>query len=177
MYWIGTIVLVLIILSFWRYFHQKYATLKFKYKLYSLRDRLRKMAINGEIKSEWIFEFFDTSLSKAISESYYITLFRLSTLAVIHENDQELVEFSKKLEKDLSIESNIKEIQESYFLAVKTYVLDQHYVSITFIIKPIVVLVFGTAAAASKFNQWLRGILVYPETSASEKFAYKVILN
>lgn len=172
MYWIGTIVLILITLSFWRHFHQKYATLRFKYKIYSIRDSLRKMAIKGEIESNWMFDFFDTSLSKAISESYYITLFRLSTLALIHENNQELIKFSKKLDNSISANPKIKEIQEEYFLAVKSYVLDQHYVSINFVIKPLSVLIFGAATAASKFNQWLKGILVYPETSASEKFAY-----
>ncbi len=172
MYWIGTIVLVLVILSFWRHLHQKYATLKFKYKIYSLRDSLRKMTINGEVEPNWMFDFFDTSLSKAISESYYITLFRLSTLATIHEKDQELMKFSEKLENEISLYPKIKRIQEEYILAVKSYVLDQHYVSINFILKPLAVLILGTATAAYKFNQWLRGILVYPETSASEKFAY-----
>lgn len=171
--WFGILILLLIVLAVWRRYHHNYAMLKFKYTIYSLRDQLRLMAINSELdKDNWVFDFFDTSFSKAVSSSYYITLIRLSILSVVHEKDEALVKFSKKLDDELSNNPKLKELQIQYIDAVKSYVFDQHYVSMNFIIKPIVVLIFGTAIAASKLNQWLKGILVYPETSASDNFAY-----
>jgi len=171
--WFGVLILLLLVLIVWRRYHHNYAMLKFKYTIYSLRDQLRLMAINSELEKEsWVFDFFDTSFSKAVSSSYYITLMRLSILSVVHEKDVALMAFSKKLEEEFAKNPKLQKLQQDYIDAVKSYVIDQHYISINFIVRPIVVLIFGTALAASKLNQWLKGILVYPETSASDHFAY-----
>ncbi|MEM9679474.1 MAG: hypothetical protein AAF901_04050 [Bacteroidota bacterium] len=171
----GSIVMALIILSVWRRYHHSYAALNFKYKIYQLRDKLRLLVVQNKISAEdWVFDYFDNSLSKSISLNYYLTIFRLATIGLIHEKDEDLIKFRQKLNKEIEDKPELEELYADYINAVKEYIFDQHYVSIM-IIKPIVVLILGAAVAAQRLNQLLKGILIYPETSASDHFVYEKV--
>lgn len=164
-------VLVLITLSVWRRFHQQHSNLKFKYKLYALRDEVRELAYHNKIECDgWLFDYFDESLSKAISESYYITLFRIVMLDFEHKREPKLKEFKAKLEAEVSNSKEMLGIFQRYKDAIKDYVIDQHYVSIKFILLPIIRLTSATSKAAHYFNRWVKGVVIFPETSASERY-------
>lgn len=174
MLWFGPVILIFIVLMVWRGFQQKYATLKFRYKIYALRDHLRKMAIVGEIdEDDWTFSYFDKSFSKAISESYYITIFHLLMLAIAHSKDEQLQILSEELTEALEKNPQLQSLQADYIDAVIDYMKDQHYVSVTFIFKPLISLIFGAAVMGYYASRLVRGILIYPETSASNKFTSK----
>lgn len=170
----GIVIFLLLVLSVWRRYHIRYSAVKFKYEIYRLRDKLRMLALNKDIDpNSWIFDFFDNSFSKAIRERYYITLSHLLMLTFVHENEDNIDQFSDKLDKELGANKALMELHSEYLLAIRRYVRDQHYVSFNFILKPIAVLVFGAATTASRFNSWLRSVLIYPEISDSSRFAMK----
>ncbi len=163
--------LIMLILAVWRRFHQKYVNLKFKYDVYALRDELRLMAQNGVIdKDGFLFEYYDDSFSKAIAESYYITIFRIVLLAKKYELDPRYKELRSTLDNETKKIPEIQELKLRYAAAIQTYVTDQHYVSARMIIIPLIKLAHGTAWTTKKFSKWLKMVLVFPETSASEEY-------
>lgn len=171
---LGSILSILLVLSLWRRYHHSLAALKFKYKLYALRDRLRMLSVDGVVNcDDWVFDFMDRSLSKSISDSYHITLVRLILLNFAHSEDLELGRFNEKLERTFASNPEFEKIRTEYLLAVKEYVIDQHYVSVNIILKPGARVIFGASTAAFKLNSWLKGILVYPETSAYNSYALR----
>ena len=166
---------LIVFLSIWQRYHHKYLMTKFKYQIYSLRDRLRFLAINSKVDCEsWVFDYFNHSFSKSIRSSYYITLFRLFILSIIHKNDKNLDNFYDQLMDEISKNEHLQKIQEEYVEAVKSYIIGQHFISTTFFIKPLSQLILGATKAAQELNRQLKGILIYPETSAS---SYQPILE
>ena len=171
MEWFGPLIVVLFVLAVWRRLHHRYASLKFKYKLFELRDRLRRMAIEGEIDCDsWIFSYFDTSFSKAIQSYYWITMFRMFVLAVKHEDDPALERFRTRMEAEVGQNKSLKDLQDEYIEAAKIYMIEQHKVSI-YLVKPFVYFIFGAAAVAKRVEENSRGVIVYPETSTSRKYS------
>ena len=165
---LAIIIIVLFLLALCRRLHQSYEALKFKYKLYALRDQLRKMAINNKIDSgSWLFDYYDNSFSKAISEAYYLTLFRVVILEFKYNDSKEFENFAKKVEFESRKYPELEQIRKAYFEAVKSYLLNQHYISVNFFIKPVAKLLIGASTTARKFNKLLEGILFFPETSDS----------
>ena len=169
MVWFAPIILTLTFLAFWRAAHLKYVSLKFKYRLYELRDELRTLAINQEVDCDnWLFEYFDRSLSKAISQHYHITLFWLASLGYKYRNDKDLHELSRIITSEFKKVPKIGKIRKEYLEALTEYIEDQHYVT-HILVKPVIVVFIGASNAAKKVNDWIRDSLVFPETSASFK--------
>ena len=169
---IYTLLLLFFVFAFWRKMNNSYSNLLFKYEIYKIRDQLRAKAIANEIPSDnWVFYYFDKSLSKTIAESYYITLFRMIVLVVLHGADEKLLEFNKKFQNEIEKNPELKSIHSSYMNSIKKYIISQHYVSIQYIIKPVLSPLVGTTRLASIFTKWARELLIFPETSESQKFA------
>lgn len=164
-------ILILVVLGVWRKFHQSKANLKFKYDLYTLRDELRMMAYEEKIdNNSQIFDYFDYSLSKAISESHYITLFRVIALMFKHVHDEEFHKSFKQLERETNKYPELVSIKKRYNCAIQDYILDQHFVSGYCFMLPLAKLIKGTSWVARQVNKLVAGVLVYPETSASGNF-------
>lgn len=168
----GTVFLVLVFLIFWRKVHIEYHTLLFKYKLYALRDKLRNLAIEGKIDSNnWIFDYYDNTLSKFVNQAYYVTLFRIVMLVLKNGGAKELSVFASKVNAEVEKIPELKSIQQEFVLACGKYIKEQHKIPYKCVAKPIIIpFIGGIAIFAKKFNMYLNALLVFPETSDSSRF-------
>ena len=165
------ILLVVFCMALIKRFHQNYVQLKFKYRVFALRDRLRRMVLMGDIDiDDQLFDYYDKSFSKAISKSYYLTLFHVSLLAVKYYNQKEIIEFEEYLNEQTGKNEKLRKIHNDYLLSLREYLVSQHYMSIYLFILPVAKLVIGTHLVKKKFNQLLEGILIFPETSHTKRF-------
>lgn len=161
---------IIFLLAFWRKMHQRYHWLVFKYKVYALRDQLRTLAYQGKIdKESWIFEYYDNTFSKAIGKSYYITGFYVSMLAYKYKDDEEFIQLKRKISIETKSNPVLEELTDSFVLAVKKYIREQHFVSITCIIAPILILLYGTQKVTQKFTESAANLLIWPDTSDSKR--------
>ena len=159
-------IMVLFLLALWRKMHQKNEQLKFKYKVYALRDKIRYKAITGEIDpNHWLFDYYDNTFSKAISRSYYITLLSVLVLNFKHQDEEELHKFSKKLIKETEKEPVFREIYYEYLNALLHYIVMQHMVSMKFIIKPVALPIIGAKKLSEILEKYMKNLLYFPETS------------
>jgi hypothetical protein len=128
--WLIITLLAFSLLAIVRKLHHYYATLKFKYAVYELRDMLRFAAIEGKInKKSFVFSYLDSTFSKAVKQSYFITLFHIITSGVIHEKDESLKEALSNLYKEVNKNSVAKKLLKDFTKAGRNYVFEQHYVS------------------------------------------------
>lgn len=165
--------MVVTLLAFWRRMHLHYSQLRFKYDLYTLRDRLRRAAMYGEVSAEsWVFDYFDRTISKNIGQSYYITLAHIIILGYRHENDENLLKFKQKLKKETEGSEFYKKLQSDLQEASVRYVMNQHYVTVNWVLVPILTPIFGTAVLLSKLNGWMSKTFILPEVSDSNRLAY-----
>ncbi len=158
----------LAILSLWRKLHQSYKERKFKYRVYGLRDELRRLVIEGKLSADnWIFEYYDKTFSIAICQSYYLTLFRLLMLKRIHFGDAELNEMKNKVDVETSKNPELVKIREKYLRATEKYIVGQHFVSFLTLILPFITAILGTKLITAAGRKFITNILVFPETSDS----------
>lgn len=170
---IAIVVFILVIIAIARYYHQNYVSLKFKYEIYSLRDNLRMAAIENRIdKDDQLFEYFDVSFSRVISESYYITLFRVIFLFFMYGDDKSVLEVNKIIDEETKKNPFYDHLRNEYHKCLRNYMVEQHYISFTFIIKPLSKIILSPAMAASKFKSILKGSFYLPEISASGKHKF-----
>lgn len=167
-----TIILLLVFcMALIRKFHHNYVQLKFKYRVFALRDRLRRIALMGDIEiDDQLFDYYDKSFSKAISKSYYLTLFHVSLLAVKYYNQKEIIELEEYLIEQTKKNKKLQEIHNDYLMALREYLISQHYISIYLFILPVAKLAIGTHVVKKRFNQLLESILIFPETSPTKRF-------
>ena len=163
-----SIIACLILLVTLRKFHQNYSQLKFKYKLYELRDRVRRLKLEGKFdgKSDWLFDYYDQSFSKSISRSYFVTLYSLIIFSMRHGGDTQLKAFNKALYEEIEDSEDLQLLSKEYVDAVEYYVFDQHYISYKFVMRPILSLLLG----AKKMSEIISGVLTYPEVTVSNKY-------
>lgn len=77
---------------------------EFKMRLYALRDKTRLYAIENKIdRNEWIFRYFDESISKTISKIDYLNIFIISILHSRQTNNKNYLDFRKKSKNQLMI--------------------------------------------------------------------------
>ena len=171
----GFFLALVFFLFIWKRVHIHYQTLIFKYKIYAVRDRLRLMAIKGEIdRNNWVFDYYDNTLSKVINESYYITLFRLCILFVKYRNFEPLQKLNIKLNEEIAKSEILRNIQKDFTEAVKEYVFEQHKITVKYILIPIIFPLIGLTVATVKLNSWINSITVFPDTSDSKRLIAKV---
>lgn len=166
---LATILFLFILLANLRRHHQRYAEQKFRYELFTLRDKLRRLAIEGKIDCESkLFDFFDLTLSKAINEYYYITLIRLIVLNRKHSEDTKYKKAYDNLMKDCDSNKESKYIKNQYERVVTEYVIKQHYVSYRFF-KPVIMFFSAATIVKRKFREIIHSVAYLPETSATDK--------
>ena len=162
---VGIIFLLLLILSFWRRMHQMLVDKEFRYKVFSLRDDLRKLALTGKVKTDsWIFRYLDVSFSRAINESYYLTLIRVMVLRLRYQHDPGYEEFEKKFHLALDENQELKKLLNLYYQALHSYLANQHYIGYHFFMKPAIVVLIGAHTASKKLKEGIELTLYYPDS-------------
>lgn len=163
-------VIILVLLVFIRKLNLKKVELKFKYDVYQLRDELRRDAIEGKTNTDnWLFEYFDVTLSKMVSESYYITLFFMIVANFRNESNPNYQVFKEKVFKDIEADEYYKGFHQKLNAVASDYLLRQHFFTTTFLV-PIVGLILGADAMRKRFNIWVDKLTIDPQTSASSEY-------
>lgn len=99
---------------------------KFKFNLFSLRDRLRYSEATGEIASNhWFTYYLDSTISKKIKTIYCINVYTYFFLFLRYQNNQLLLNFSNKINDELNQNSTYKSIYNELVRLQLDYLLDK----------------------------------------------------
>ncbi|MDA9563385.1 hypothetical protein N9R81_01775 [Flavobacteriales bacterium] len=162
---------LLVILALWRKKHIDLATVRYKNKLFTLRDKLRRYEIEGKLggDDQWVFDYLDKSISKLIKQSYYITFFYIFISNVKHEENESLTAFGAKLGKAIDGNHALKNIVDTLVSDTLFFIRDQHTVTYL-IVKVIANPIIGLNGLIRRMNGWVNNIIVLPETSMSGSY-------
>ncbi len=165
---VSSLILILILLVIWRNYGQRKAELAFKYRLYTLRDQLRKEAISGKIDSkDWKFSYYDKSISKAVSNAYSITLFSIVLHWMKYNDNEEFMKFYHRLEGEVKEDPFYSELKKELNEATLEYIMGQHDVSFRVFFKPLLTALFGFKVIQKKFLRSINSVFYLPEISDS----------
>lgn len=163
----GIIMGLLLLIFLFRSKRNDYLQQKYKYKLYALRDELRRLEAEKYKEDHlWAYRYFDKALSTTVKKSYHITFFYLAFLFLVHKYDSKTKKAMDKLNGILKDSPELRSISERFIEATHEYVVDQHLVS-SMVLKPFI----QTGYWAVVLKNMLAKIYVYPETSESYKLA------
>lgn len=163
--------MVLFILSLCRQLTQNYNERKFRYKLFAIRDRLRRLEIEGKIDHKnRIFDFYDLSLSKMINESYYITAFYVIMLSIKQKDNVKLNQIKALIDLETDKIPELKVIRQAQTKAVAKYIRNQHFV--TFILLKFLLAPFkGAYYISKKVKSLSESASFFPQTSAISNYS------
>ena len=158
------ICVTLFILSVWRRFHHQLAEKKFKYRMFALRDRLRRMAIEEKIDcNHWYFRYMDRSFSHSIRDAYFLTLFRILWAGSKMKYEKSFVDFMRKLRVAEEEHPEVRQLLVQYQRDLHEYLVDQHYIGYTIFIKPLVSLFIGARKGQRKLTEAMKATLYVPK--------------
>lgn len=148
--YIVPIVIVYIILkAFW----VEYVTLKAKYKFYSLRDKLRMMAITKEVdEDDKMFDYLDISISKTINELPNLNVWVVIYYYFIHRKDTNFLKFQSDIGIHLRANPKFKEVYDSYTENAVLFSLSKSVVSVLFV-SAVILFVRKTISILGRFNK------------------------
>lgn len=156
--------------------YQERLTLKYKYKFFALRDKLRQSVIDGRIdKNDWVFDYIDTSISRTVSELDNLNLYSSVMLMKYHKNDAFIKAFRIQLQESLKRNHVLTALFEEYGSISSAYIIEKHI-----LLK--LLLIFGIKSVTSTFR-WLQKVTRYfnrvalslrfwPETSSISRFGH-----
>lgn len=171
----GISVTLLLLWALTRKLYLSFISRKFRYRIFELRDDLRRLAIDGKVdKDAWVFDYFDKSFSKSIAEYYYITAFRLVGSSMRIKGDEEFEKFSRKLDNELEKNEHVKELVEKYYSIVADYVFNKHSISMKYFILPIFAPIVGMNNLVRGFKAWSDNAINTPDMSDSGKYLSRI---
>lgn len=169
----GIFFFLIFLLAIWRRSHVHYAHIKYRHALYELRDELRLKAIKGEIDSNhWLFNYYDKTISGLVANTYFITLFFFMGVAFIHAKDHKLPNFRVDLEKDINKNPYYKDLDARISKASACLINEQHYISINFILLPVLRPIMKGISLFVKGKNELGKITSVPEITNKNHLAY-----
>jgi len=122
-----------------------------RYRLFDLRDKLREMAISGEIKSSsWLFAYLDSSIAKTIRLLPELSLWKVLAIYVVYKNDPHVSAARDHLLKSLLQPENkaFADIHGEMILTLVVYLYRRHL--------PVIGVSVMTAVALSAIGRKLR---------------------
>lgn len=103
---------------------------KFEHKLYALRDKLRRLAIEKKVDSnEKIFDFLDLTLSQLIMNSYDITIAYTIFNRNYNKDNKQLQELKAEITELINTNAHYKSIMKGIRRSMDEYFKDQHRVT------------------------------------------------
>jgi len=139
------IILIIVLVGWWaRNLYFRKLTALYRYKLYSLRDRLRFEYIKEETeKKSEAFDFLDYSISKSIQYLDCLNIYTIAYLSVKASKNQNFIDFnewmSKKLRDNKILSNYYKEFNQITYEFIK-----KRFVISFFSIKVIVLYIIGS---------------------------------
>jgi uncharacterized membrane protein YbaN (DUF454 family) len=159
----------LLAFNIYKKLNNRYQEELFRSSLYELRDELRMLAITKKVKAHNIeFDYLDYSISKTIQESYFITLFYVVSLEVLHKRHESNIKNYKEGYEVLI--SNIDKNEDLKKIFIKKQILTNKYLSgqnrlTKFIFRIIKKCYKGIFDLKKYFKQKVSEINYYPELS------------
>lgn len=104
-----------------------------RYRLFALRDKLRGLAIDGELESgSWLFGYLDSSIAKTIRVLPRFSLWRMIAMFLAYRNNPSVSEARRHLAQSLSRPENRKfaEIHAEYISLMVTFLIRRHLTSV-----------------------------------------------
>lgn len=168
----NTLIIILIgLMLYWRCKNLYYNSieLEYEYRLFDLRDKLRRSAINGDIdKNSQFFRYLDSSICVTINELPRLNMLSLMMLSWRHRNNREIESFNKRLA--VEIEGNKKSalLYDEYGELIFEYFTKRHYfLRILVIMVALTVKVMnGSFMVGKRIKEKIVSIRFYPETSS-----------
>jgi hypothetical protein len=169
----NTLIIFLIAgIAYWRIrnLYYKSLALKYKHKLYALRDKTRRYAIEKKISpNSKFFDYLDTSICVTIKELDYLNLLTVLLLSRRHRNDKKVKEFGRALEHITEQNKYAKELFAEYGVILVDYVGKKHYI-IRFCLKSTLSLLYRILNAkkqVGEISDRIQSLRTYPETSSA----------
>ncbi len=102
-------------------------SIKYRYRIYALRDDLRLKAIEGRISPHsWVFDYLDSSFSKIIGQLGTLSIYKVGILAILHRRDKRLQEFRKKISTELKKNEEFRELYNQYGNLLFEFFVERH---------------------------------------------------
>ncbi|MBL7739117.1 MAG: hypothetical protein JNK14_07850 [Chitinophagaceae bacterium] len=167
------LILLAILLWFWRIKRKALLQYEYEYKLASLRDELRWQYINDQIdKESWIYKYIDTTIPIASRNLRYFNIYTAIGLGFIHSKDKKFQAFKSSFLHEIEVtkNENVKKINTKFSQLILEYVLRKHI-----LFKFIVLGLYLTTNKKNKrpptsTEKKIYNLGLYPETSASREF-------
>jgi hypothetical protein len=161
--------LLMIVIIMYRKFNNRYRELEFKIRLYELRDNLRSLAIEEKVNvSTREYDYTDFSITKAIEDSYYFTLFYVFVNEIKHEITKKDIEGYRLMFNEINekIQANVylKEINFKRNRLIWDHIYHQNLITI-FLFKHLFLLIFGINHLRNFFKKKISNFSILPETS------------
>lgn len=122
---------IILALMWWarNLYHRRLIT-KHRYKLYAVRDGLRRVVIEGQAKKDsWIFNYLDSSISKSIQYLDCLNLYTLISLAYKLRNSDEFKEFDIQIKENLANENYFQEYYDEYNSIMTSFIRSKHHLT------------------------------------------------
>lgn len=176
----NTLILVLVFAAaYWRLRNLFYnwLTLKYKYRLYALRDKTRRYAIEKKINQhDRFFDYLDTTICVSINSLSFLNIVTVVILFNRHKDQSDIIEISEMIGSATEKNKYAKELYDEYNSILNGFILSKHYM-IKYLIFFMFNFVFQILKIKLKFNTFKRNAInslsVYPETSTAGQF-YKL---
>lgn len=109
---------------------------EYRYKLFALRDRLRGLAISGQVSSSnWLFSFLDSSIARTITILPKMSAVRLLGMYIAYKDDANLNSARQQLAISLKKAENelFAQVHSEYIGLVVSYVIRRNLGTILFV--------------------------------------------
>jgi len=160
------IILLYAVVSFFiRRQRNSYLSLKYRYKIYALRDKLRGVLIDDKInKNDWVFDYFDSSFSKLVNQLDMLTIYKAILLYLLNRNNKVVKTFSENLSSNLKRSNTLTEIYVEYGNILLDFFVEKHSTSAKILVST--VSTFGFLNRVKKgIKNYILDLRYLPETS------------
>lgn len=121
----------LFIVDRWRRLQQESLVVRYKYRLYALRDELREHVIEGRIQNNnWVFDYLDSSITKACDILKFVHIGRLFVVVLYDRNDARFERAQQHLEQQLKKPecAHLKDVRDKFGEILGEYFCEKHNV-------------------------------------------------
>jgi hypothetical protein len=165
----NTFVLITIVgLLFWRLRNLYYNSLEleYEYKLFELRDKLRRAVIEEKLNANSLFfQYMDESLCRTITELSRLNLLTVLILSYRHRNKYASEEFQSSITEEINNNVIVKELYFEFGDLLLSYFHKRHRFLKGFIrvLSKIINLVNGSVELGKVLKNKVLSIRAYPE--------------
>lgn len=154
-------VIIIVVLSLlvigWTYY-KKYLTLKYRYRFYALRDKVRFAGISEEFDvNSWEFSFLDNSIGSIIEKAEILNLWSSILLNYRNRNNPESIAFKRKVELSRAKHPLFRELHDEYRMLLTDYIIKKHTITLSAGVVASIPVV-GSVIVSGHIKKWAKGV-------------------